>query len=195
MKKSSRFMAPLALAAGLAIPILTNGCGSDLTNPAGGLCCTDFKVGADLSGADFGVDASIKGQFAAFAQASGDLAGVADASLEAVSSACKAIATAGGANADKADANDSQDPKGRVTAWCNLAKARIDGSLKASGSLTVVVQAPKCEASFNAAAKCQANCSADAKCDVNATPPTCEGGTLEVSCSGSCTAKAGATLN
>jgi hypothetical protein len=195
MKNSSRFMAPLAVVAALALPALTNGCSSDLTNPAGSLCCTDFKVGADLSGTDFGVDASIKGQFAAFAQASGDLAAVATASLEQVSGACKAIATAGGKNADVVDANDAKKPEERVTAWCNLAVGRIKGTFSAAGSIKVVAQAPKCEASFSAGAKCQANCSADAKCDVNATPPTCEGGTLQVSCSGSCTAKAGATLS
>src|SRR6185503_8584709 len=64
----------------------------------GALCCTDFKVGADLSGADFGVDGSIKGQFATFAQASGDLSGAASAALDGVTGACRGMAQVGGAN-------------------------------------------------------------------------------------------------
>ena len=59
-------LGPAALAVALTLPVLTNGC-SD--NPAEALCCKDFKVGAELTGADFGVDASIKGQFEVFAQA------------------------------------------------------------------------------------------------------------------------------
>jgi hypothetical protein len=65
-------------------------CGDDISNPAAGLCCTDFKVGADLTGVDFGVDASLKGQFAAFAQASGDLSGAASGALDDIAGACKA---------------------------------------------------------------------------------------------------------
>ena len=194
MNISKRLTAPLALAAALALPVLTNGCSSDISNPAGGLCCTDFKVGADLTGVDFGVDASIKGQFAAFAQAAADLSATATGAIDDVTNACKAIAQAGGANADKDDST-ATTPSAKVKFWCDLATGRINGSLKAKGSLSVKVAAPKCEASFSAAAKCQANCSADASCDVKAKPPTCEGGKLEVSCSGGCTAEGGASVS
>ena len=78
MIRFNRFSMPLAIAAVIAIPVLTNGC-SD--NPAAALCCTDFKVGADMSGVDFGVNASIKGQFEVFAQASGDFSAVASGML------------------------------------------------------------------------------------------------------------------
>lgn len=194
MKMSNRLTAPFALAAALALPIVTNGCSSDVTNPGGALCCTDFKVGADLTGVDFGVDASIKGQFSAFAQAAGDLSATATGALDDVTNACKAIAQAGGANSDKNDGT-AATPSAKVKFWCDLATARINGSVKAKGSLSVKVVAPKCEASFSAAAKCQANCSADAKCDVKANPPKCEGGKLEISCSGGCTGEAGASVS
>lgn len=192
MKNTNRLTAPLALAAALALPIATNGCSSDVTNPTAGLCCTDFKVGADLSGADFGVDASIKGQFSAFAQAAGDLSATATAALDDVTNACKAIVQAGGANADKEAEANTKKPADRVKFWCDLAVGRVKAKFSASGSLKVTVAAPKCSASFKAEANCQANCSVDASCDVKAKPPTCEGGKLEVSCSGSCDVSASA---
>jgi hypothetical protein len=164
-------------------------------NPLGGLCCTDFKVGADLSGVDFGVDASLKAQFNAFAQASSDLAGAASATLDSVTSACKGMAQVGGANADK---EEPSDPAKRVKFWCDLASAKIDAAFHASGgakaALKIHAQPPECKASFKAEAKCQASCNVDAKCDVKAKPPVCEGGKLEVSCSGGCQAEGGASV-
>lgn len=164
-------------------------------NPMGDVCCTDFKIGADLSGVDFGVDASLKGQFASFAQASGDLAGAASASLESVSGACRSLAQVGGANAD---ADEPADPAARVKFWCDLASAKIDASFKAvggvKGALKIKATPPECNASFKAEANCQASCNVDASCDAKAKPPTCEGGKLEVSCSGSCQAEAGASV-
>jgi hypothetical protein len=184
-----------ALMAALTLPTVLAGCGDDPLNPTAGLCCTDFKVGADLTGVDFGVDASIKGQFAAFAQASGDLSGAASAALDGVSGACKGIAQVGGANADAAEPGD---PAARVKFWCDLAKAKITASFQAQGgakaALKIAVTPAECKASFKAEANCQASCSVDASCDVKAKPPTCEGGKLEVSCSGSCEAEAGASM-
>ena len=107
-----------AVVGGVVVSTALVACSSDA--PGGraleGLCCTDFKVGADLSGVDFGVDASIKGQFNAFAQASGDLAGAASGALDSVSGACRAIAQVGGANADAAPPSD---PAEGVKFWCN----------------------------------------------------------------------------
>jgi hypothetical protein len=185
-----------ALTATLVFPAVLTGCPDDIDDIGpGALCCTDFKVGADLSGADFGVDASIKGQFAAFAQASGDLSGAASAALDGVAGACKGIAQVGGANGDAAEPGD---PAARVKFWCDLAKAKIQASFQAQGgakaALEIQVTPAECKASFKAEANCQASCSVDASCDVKAKPPTCEGGKLEVSCSGSCTAEAGASM-
>src|SRR5262245_30544100 len=147
MNTKNRFTASIAVAAALALPILTNGCSSDDPLGTGGLCCTDFKVGADLSGVDFGVDASIKGQFTAFAQASGDLSATASGALSDVTSACRAIAQAGGANTDKDDEAATKSDQDRVSFWCDLAVARITATVKASGSLKIDAQAPQCEAS------------------------------------------------
>ncbi|AKU94342.1 keratin associated protein [Labilithrix luteola] len=194
MNIKNRFSASLALAAALALPILTNGCSSDSPLSQNGLCCTDFKIGADLSGVDFGVDASIKGQFTAFAQASADLSATATGALGDVTSACRAIAQAGGANTDKDDEAATKSEQDRVGFWCDLAVARITATVKASGSLKIDVQAPQCEASVSASAKCSANCNVSGGCDVKAKPPTCEGGKMEISCSGGCTAEAGASV-
>ena len=184
-----------ALMAAVTLPAVLAGCGDDPLTPPGGLCCTEFKVGADLSGADFGVDASIKGQFTAFAQASGDLAGAASGALDGVTGACKGLAQVGGANAN---AEEPADPVARVKFWCDLAVAKITASFEAEGgakaALKINVTPAECKASFSAEANCQASCSVDASCDVKAKPPTCEGGKLEVSCEGSCTAEAGASM-
>jgi hypothetical protein len=195
MKTTLSFRAPGALLVALSLPLLVNGCGDDITNPVGDLCCTDFNVGADLSGVDWGVDASIEGKFSTFAQASADLAGSVAGALEDVSGACRAIATAGGANGDK-DGAAPLEPSDRVNFWCTLAEARINAAFggNASAALDIAIQPAECKASFKAEANCQASCTVDASCDVKATPPTCEGGKLEVACSGSCTAEAGASI-
>ena len=179
-----------ALMAAVVLPITVGGC--DGETPIGdSLCCTDFKVGADLSGVDFGVDASIKGQFNAFAQASADLAGAASGALDSVAGACKGLAQVGGANAN---AEEPAAPEARVKFWCDLAVAKIQASFQAQGgakaALQIQMTPAECKASFKAEANCQAQCSVDASCDVKAKPPTCEGGKLEVSCQGSCEASA-----
>lgn len=182
--KMNRFTTPLALAIAAAVPALAN-CGADE------LCCTDFAVGADLSGVDFGVDADIQGQFTVLAQASSDLAGVASASLADVTAACRAIAIDGGASPEDQNNADAAAPRDQVKAWCNLAVNAV-AQVKAAGSLTIDVQPIRCEASVKAAASCNANCSVNAECkgNVSAKPPTCEGGKLEVSCQGECNVSA-----
>jgi hypothetical protein len=178
-----------AFIAAVVLTIVTIGCdeeGNPL-NPAGAICCTEFKVGADLSGVDFGVDASIRAQFNTFAQAAADLSGAATGALDDVSGACKGIAQVGGANGK---AVEPGDPAARVKFWCDLAVARITAAFQpvggAKAALTIIATPPQCRASFRAEANCQANCNVDASCDVKAKPPVCEGGRLEVSCSGGC---------
>jgi hypothetical protein len=188
----NRFKAPLALAAALAIPVITNGCGVDPTNPTGDLCCTEFKVGADLSGVDFKVDADIKGQFSVLAQAGSDFSATATAMLDDVTNACKGIATDLGApQAEQDKAQATTDPAGRVKAWCTLAVASLKGAGVASGSLEITPPKFKCEASISAKANCQAKCDVSGKCDINANPPKCSGGKPPtLSCEGSCKAEA-----
>lgn len=181
----------------LAVPALLAGCGEDPLNPAGDLCCTEFSVGADLSGVNWGVDASIAGQFSAFAQASADLSAVASLAVTDVAVACQNIALDLGADPDDPSVAGK---KGRAaaTAWCALAVAQINAKFGASGtlggSLNIRYEPPKCSASFEAKMDCQASCDVNAMCDLQAMPPTCEGGELSMQCEGSCTAKAGASL-
>ena len=190
MNTFNRFKAPFAVAVALAIPVLTNGC-SATDNPLGDICCTDFKVGADLTNVDFKVDASITGQFAVLAQAGSDFSGTATAMLDDVTNACKGIATDLGVTTENATAADAITvPTDKVKKWCQLAVAQISAQGVASGTLTIEPPSIKCEASVNAKANCQAKCDVSGKCDIKANPPKCTGGTLEVECGGSCTAEA-----
>jgi hypothetical protein len=188
----NRFKAPLALAAALAMPVITNGCGVDPTNPTGDLCCTEFKVGADLSGVDFKVDADIKGQFSVLAQAGSDFSATATAMLDDVTNACKGIATdLGVKDADATAADAVTDPPARVKKWCELAVAQLTAAGVAKGSGAIKVSPPefKCEASISAKGSCQAKCDVSGKCDVKADVK-CEGGKPPtISCSGGCTAE------
>lgn len=169
----------------VAIPMLVNGCSA-----ADALCCTDYKVGADMSAVDFGVDASIKGQFTVLANVSGDLSAAATDMMTDVGNACRDISIDLGATKEEQAAVTAKAPRDQVTDWCALAVSKM----KASGSanIKVTIQPVKCEASFSAQASCSGSCSVDASCDVKAKPPTCEGGKLEVSCKGSCSGSASA---
>lgn len=196
-----RTFLPVAFVA-LGLSTLAAGCGDD-DNPLGGvtgdLCCTEFKVGADLTGADFGVDADIQGQFEVFAQSVSDLSGTATATINDIEVSCRNLAIDLGATDAQQTAAEAKTGKARMQEWCRLATAQITASFGASGtlstSLNVDYTPPVCEASISAKANCQAKCSASGQCDIKANPPTCEGGKLEVECSGTCTAKAGASLS
>lgn len=191
---NKRKFAPAALVlSALAIPVLTEGCSSDASNP---LCCTEFKVGATIN-ADIGGSAESK----VAVQAVADIGGIASAMVDDLITSCRSIAQDLGApQADQDAAEAKTDKRERLTAWCTLAVnniASVKAEIKAQGNATLTVQfdPPKCEASISAAAKCQASCSASGGCDVKANPPKCEGGKLEVSCSGGCTAEAGGSIS
>jgi len=181
----------------LALSTVIAGC-SDLKDAQDAACCKEFEAGADMTNVDFGVDASIKGSFSAFASAASDLSAVGTGSISDITTACQNIALDLGA--------DASDPKvagktgtAALTAWCDLAKAQISANFGANGSLATSISAnfepPRCSASLTATANCQASCSADAKCDIKANPPKCTGGTLSVECSGGCTAEGNAELS
>lgn len=192
----SKLVSGAVVAAALAVPLFAQGCSSTLD--PGGLCCKEFQVGADLTGLDLGAKADFKGQFTAFAQASGDMAASASAMLTDVGNACKGIALDLGADAAAKTNAEGQGSEGaRMQAWCTLAKAQIAASMKANvdGSFKAVFKGPTCQASVNAQTKCEASCSGSASCDVKANPPQCKGGTMSVACKGECTAKADATLH
>jgi hypothetical protein len=185
----NRFRGPALM--GAIITTVIVGCGDDPLNPTGDLCCTEFKVGADLTGAKFGVDASIQGQFEVLAQGAADFSATATGMLDDVTNACRGIAVDLGATTAEADAADGDtNAQTRVGKWCQLAVAKLQASGVASGSLTIEPPSIKCEASIDAKANCQAKCSGSAECDVKANPPQCTGGTLKVECSGKCSATA-----
>src|SRR5687767_6167025 len=85
MNKMNRFKAGLAVAAALALPVLTNGCSDDGSNP---LCCNEFKAGATIT-ADIG--GSAQSQVAV--QALADFSGIAGAAIDDITTACRGIAT------------------------------------------------------------------------------------------------------
>jgi len=188
MKKTRVVTAGMLLAAAIALP--TSGC-DKVQDAQSAVCCTEFQVGGTIS-ADIGGGA--EGQVAA--QAVADFAGIATAAVDDLTTACRSMAQ--DLDVDKATqdaAEATEDKREKMKAWCTAAVTAI-GTIKAqaSGTLTVTVDPPKCEASISAKANCQAKCSASGSCDIKANPPTCEGGKLEVACKGSCTAEAGATL-
>lgn len=182
------------LGAVIAIPVITQGCSSD--NPLGDVCCTDFKPGQQMLDVKFVDDVQVNGQFAAFAQASGDLSVVASGAINDVMGACKNIAVDLGADPSDAGANGKTGAN-LMSFWCDKAVASINAAAggSAKAALTIDFEPPACHASIQAQANCQAKCDVNAKCDIKANPPKCTGGSLEIACKGECTAKAGAKLN
>src|SRR6478736_1470781 len=177
----------------LALSTVIAGC-SDLKDAQDAACCKEFKAGEDMSTVDFGVDASIKGTFSAFASAASDLSAVGTGSISDVTTACRNIALDLGAESDAVTATGTAG----LTGWCDLAKAQISANFGASGklagSISVDFEPPKCTASISAQANCQASCNASAECDLKANPPKCTGGTLQVECGGTCTASGSADV-
>jgi len=196
MNLKSRLKPVTAVAfAALVVSTLVAGC-SDLKDAQDAACCKEFEAGADMSAVDFGVDASIKGTFSAFASAASDLSAVGTGSISDVTTACRNIALDLGA--DVSDGPSAVGGTAALSAWCDLAKAQITANFGASGKLAGSVSAkfepPKCTASLTAQANCQASCDVSAECDIKANPPKCTGGTLTVECGGSCTASGSADV-
>src|SRR6478752_5271828 len=109
----------------LALSTVIAGC-SDISKVQDAACCKEFEAGADMTNVDFGVDASIKGSFSAFASAASDLSAVGTGSISDVTTACRNIALDLGADAD--------DPAGQksgvdgMKAWCTLASGQISAN-------------------------------------------------------------------
>jgi hypothetical protein len=184
MNKPKTMRAGLFTALAL-VPVLA-GCPTELSP-----CCSEFKVGASL---DATVASTAQAQVTA--QAVADVAGIASAAVDDLTTACRAIAQdLSAAKADQDAAEKEPERRQKMKAWCSLAVSAI-GSVKAAagGSLQIAFEPPKCEASINAKANCQAKCSANGECNIKATPPKCTGGSLQIACTGTCKAKAGATL-
>jgi len=184
---SKRFIGS-ALVAAAGILAVVPGC-SDADNP---LCCSEFKAGATI-----GVEIQGSAQSQVAVQAVADFAGIANAAITDLASACRSIAQdldtpAADIDAVETQAN-SQKPddaqKTRMNGFCDLAvKAITKIKGEAQATVKVVVQPPKCEISASAKANCQAKCDVSGKCEAKAELK-CTGGKLEVSCEGSCKAE------
>ncbi len=181
MTKFTRFSAPVAILAAIAIPVFAQGCSA-----AEELCCSD-PTKLEIQG-------QAGAQFTVAVGAAADLAAVAQGSLDDVTNACRNMATDLDATSEELATAQAATGNDAATAWCNLAVAKIKANVTANGGLTVTFAAPKCEASVSAKANCQAKCDVSGKCDIKANPPKCTGGKLEVSCKGSCTAEGSASV-
>ncbi len=192
MFKSFRYA--FLIPAVLAVPVLTNGC-SQVAAVQSAVCCTEYQPGADMLKADFKVDASIKGEFTAFAQASGDIATVGGQAVNDVTSSCMTIATDLGASPVDPGA-DGLTGRDLMNFWCAKATSAIGATFTATGvakgQLKLEYQPPQCSMSLQAQADCQGTCDVSGKCDIKATPPKCTGGTLEIDCRGGCTGEVSA---
>jgi hypothetical protein len=177
----------LALAAMALSPAVLQGCSSSGSNP---LCCTEFKVGAEV---DVNIGGSVQSQVAV--QAIADIGGIGSAAIDDLTTACRNIAQdldAPQADLDAAAAN--ADKNAAMKAYC-AAAVKVIGTAKGQASLQVTAKPPVCEASVSAKLDCQAKCSGGVKCDFKANPPKCTGGTLSIQCKGDCTASAGAQVS
>src|SRR5687768_11945208 len=114
----------------------------DGEDPLAAACCTEFKVGASISG-DIGGGAESK----VAVQAVADFAGIASAAIDDITAACRSMAQdldAAKADQDKAEAN--ADRRARMDAWCKLAVTQITAfKATAGGTLTIAFQPPVCE--------------------------------------------------
>jgi hypothetical protein len=133
-----------AVAAGALLSVLP---ACDEANPLAVVCCTEFKVGADLSALDFGLTGEIRGQFLAFAQAASDLASTANEALLDVQAACRDIALELGAPATDIEAAERHSERQRATELCRLAVTQINTRVTARARLDVSFMPPVCEIS------------------------------------------------
>ena len=186
MNTLNRFKACLVAATVVALPVLSNGC-SSVQDAQAAVCCTEFKAGGTV---DAKISANVETQ--TVVQAVADFSGIASAAIDDITAACRGIATDLDADKTMGDAAEANtDKQAKMNAWCKLAVDTI-GTIKgkAGGSLTLAIVPPVCSLNVSAKADCSAKCSGSASCDFKANPPKCTGGTLEVSCSGTCTASA-----
>lgn len=148
--------------------------GSSGVTPSDGGACTELHLGGTNDPAIGGGATS-----QVVAQATSDLAGASPAHLADLTAACKAVATALGADAtDQQTADAKTDPREKVDAWCKIATRVIQTAKgKAGGNLSVQVPRAACRTALAVKAECQGRC-AGTPCDVSANPMVCTGGLL-----------------
>lgn len=176
-------MRKVTLAALIALPTMVASAGCDkLEEARDAACCTDYKVGADLTSVDWGIEGKGNADFGAFMQASADFSASATALVGDLAVVCQELAVSLGAEDNAVNVNIT-DPGQRAKEWCNVVSARIT----AAGSIKIEAQPPVCSASLTAQASCEGKCSVEGSCDLDAGElPKCEGGELSFTCEGSC---------
>lgn len=164
-----------------------------------GDACNAFQPGTDMSSADFGVDESVEGQLQAYAQSTGNLAVVAGAALTNVTAACRNIAIDLGDDPTGGTGTTTGGAHGKtgtdlMNFWCTEAAQNMRAVFVASNDdTTLSITPPICTASVQEQSRCQNNCNASGSC--GSSTPTCDGGTIDISCSGNCTGSAGSKID
>jgi hypothetical protein len=153
------------------------------------LSCPEFEVGGNFD-ANADVDAHVR----AFMQASADLGKIAAALKPAVKTACIGVATDLGAPDSWTALGDSDDAIGNSggTGACDVARARAQAIMQgnATANFALVVTRGACYPDFTAEASCEAGCKAQEQCDPGTVETRCDPAHLNVTCQGSCAAKA-----
>ena len=175
---------------GLLGIVSVGGC-SDVAGALEG-CDKDFTAEAQW-GANLDIDTRVK----SFMGASGALVTLSTAMVNDVTDACVGIATATKRDAKKWEPLEGAD---RLKMACDEANLGMDEVLKANANISIglLVEGGGCEVNLGASATCNAKCDVTGKCTPAQLEAKCEpgqlAGTCSAQCSGSCTAKAGATV-
>lgn len=165
---------------------LVTACGTD-PEPITVLC-TDFRVGADLSDAEFGVDKSLQPSYVAFAQAAGDLASTASAMLREVGSSCQGLAVDLGAEANDPRLAGLVEPE-LSKGWCAIAVERFAAVRPklVAAHYDVKTVLPRCATDVDYQTACEARCKTDASCVEASNEERCPQANREGLCPGLCT--------
>lgn len=183
MKTILRSTLVLATIGGAA---LVAACGTD-PEPITVLC-TDFRVGADLSDAEFGVEKSLEPSYVAFAQAAGDLASTAAATLHDVGSSCQGLAVDLGAEANDPRLAALVEPE-LSKAWCAIAVERFTAVRPklVAAHYDVKTVLPRCAIDVDYQTACEARCKTDLSCVEASNEDRCPQANREGLCPGLCT--------
>jgi hypothetical protein len=153
-------------------------------------CCTDFRVGYDMTVTDFGVDPSIRARYASFAQAMGDYVAVSTRMLDDVTGACRNLALDFGGSDGEAAVKGRSGPEASF-AWCNFAVRRLtdalSDSLQPAGHFTAHFAPQDCWIDAPFIARCESACAADASCEEKPLAQRCDKQQTVGICTGKCT--------
>lgn len=165
-------------------------CGCGTTPQPTTVFCSDYTVGGDLSGADFGVSGPVKVPYVALAQASSDIALVSGTMLEDVNAACESLTLDLGGTLPEVAPNALLSD--RVTAACDAARKRIELTRQTlrSAHFSVTTTPDRCVIDVSYQTACEKKCQADAAChEAEATsrcPRADRAGVCDGTCRGTC---------